>query len=95
MGQDQTAATCPPGAALTGCVVGTPTGPLTLLATSPNAFIQTDSSNPTSPILSGTPLFNGAIAMLFSSNQAAVRLDGGFLMPQVVPQSPHFAAMAR
>ncbi len=73
-----TAATCPTGAALTGCVVGAPTNPLTLLASSPNAFIQNDGSNPTSPILSGTPLFNGAIAMHFSSNQAAVGLDGGF-----------------
>lgn len=73
-----TAANCPVGAALTGCVVGAPSNPLTLLATSPNTSIVSDVANPTSPVLSGTPTFNGAIAMIFSSNQAAVGLDGGF-----------------
>jgi len=71
------AASCPPGAALTGCVIGTPTGPLALVAP-PNTFITSDGANPTSPVLSGTPLFNGSIAILFSKDLAGVGLDGGF-----------------
>lgn len=73
-----TAATCPPGAALTGCVVGTPTGPLTLAAASPLSKIVSDGANPTSPVLSGSPTFNGPIAILFSLDQVGVGLDGGF-----------------
>lgn len=70
--------TCPAGAALTGCVIGTPTGPLTLSATAPATSIVQDGANPTSPVLSGTPLFNGPIAVLFSADLAGVGLDGGF-----------------
>ena len=73
-----TAATCPPGAAITGCVVGSATNPLTLGAAAPNTSIVPDSANPTSPVLSGTPTFNGSIAVLFNTNQAAVGLEGGF-----------------
>src|SRR5262245_50408657 len=40
----------------------TPTGPLMLDPAAPNTFITGDSASPTSPILSGTPLFNGPIA---------------------------------
>lgn len=72
------AGNCPAGAALSGCVVGNPTGPLTLNAASPNTFITTDGSNPTSPVLSGTPTFNGPIAILFDVDVAGVGLDGGF-----------------
>lgn len=72
------AATCPPGAALTGCVVGTPSNPLTLALTSPNTSIVGDGANPTSPVLSGSPTFNGPIAILFDRDLAAVGLDGGF-----------------
>jgi hypothetical protein len=74
------AAICPfPGAAGTGCVVGNPSGPtLALDPDSPQTFITTDSANPTSPVLTGTPRFNGAIAILFSTDQAGVGLDGGF-----------------
>lgn len=71
-------ATCPPGAAVSGCVIGTATSPLTLAPASPSTSIVSDGSNPTSPVLSGSPLFNGPIAILFSSNQAAVGLSGGF-----------------
>ena len=67
-----------PGAAATGCVVGTPTGPLSLDASAPNAFITTDGSFPTSPTLSGTPRFNGPIALLFSEDQLGVGFEGGF-----------------
>lgn len=69
---------CPPGAAISGCVLGNPTGPLTLDPASPNAFITTDSANPTSPVLSGTPRFNGSIAILFSVPQYGVGLSGGY-----------------
>jgi hypothetical protein len=71
-------ASCPAGAAVSGCVLGNPTGPLSLAAASPDTFITTDGSNPTSPVLSGTPQFNGSIAILFSTPQAGVGLDGGF-----------------
>jgi PEP-CTERM motif len=73
-----TAATCPPGAALTGCVVGNPTNPLTLAPGSPVTFTANDGAMPTSPILSGSPLFNGPIALEFSSPQVGVGLIGGF-----------------
>ncbi|MET1410858.1 hypothetical protein ABVF61_01230 [Roseibium sp. HPY-6] len=67
-----------PGAAASACVVGTPTGALSLDASSPDTFITTDGSNPTSPVLSGNPRFNGPIAVLFSEDQFGVGFDGGF-----------------
>ena len=72
------AATCPPGAALTGCVVGSPTGPLTLDFLAPNTSIVSEGANPTSPVLSGSPTFNGPISILFNVDLAGVGLDGGF-----------------
>jgi hypothetical protein len=66
------------GGADTGCVGGSPTGPLSLAAASPQTFIANDGAQPTSPILSGTPLFNGPIAMTFSTPQSGVGLVGGF-----------------
>ena len=69
---------CPAGAAVTGCVLGNPTGPLSLDPKSPQTFITTDSAQPTSPVLSGSPLFNGSIAILFSTPQAGVGLTGGY-----------------
>jgi hypothetical protein len=68
----------PAGAVSTGVVNGTPTGSLSLDSNSPATFITTDSSNPTSPVLSGTPTFNGPISILFSTDLAGVGLDGGF-----------------
>jgi len=56
---------------------GVPSGPLALSSTG-NVFITHDASNPTSPVLSGSPLFNGPISVLFSKPVAAVALDGGF-----------------
>ncbi len=73
-----TAATCPPGAALSGCVVGSPTGPVALDPASPNSFITTDGAFPTSPTLSGSPRFNGPITLLFDIDLAGVGLDGGY-----------------
>ncbi|WP_232787991.1 PEP-CTERM sorting domain-containing protein [Paraglaciecola sp. MB-3u-78] len=67
-----------PGAAATACIVGSPTGPLSLDGAAPDTFISNDASNPSSPILSGTPLFNGGIAILFSIDQFGVGFDGGF-----------------
>jgi hypothetical protein len=67
-----------PGAAASACVVGSPTGPLALDPGAPSTFITTDSANPTSPVLSGTPRFNGPIALLFSVPQLAVGFSGGF-----------------
>jgi hypothetical protein len=67
-----------PSAAATACIVGSPTGPLSLDATAPDTFIASDLSTPTSPVLSGTPTFNGGIAILFSIDQFGVGFDGGF-----------------
>lgn len=73
-----TALTCPAGAALSGCVVGTPTGPLSLASAAPDTRIANDRAAPTSPVLSGSPTFNGPIAVLFSTPQFGVGLSGGF-----------------
>jgi hypothetical protein len=67
-----------PGASASACVIGNPTGPLSLAAASPNTFITVDGSNPTSPVLSGSPLFNGPIAVLFDTDQFGVGFDGGY-----------------
>jgi len=72
------AGTCPVGAALSGCVVGSPTGPLSLAPGAPDTFITNDGANPTTPVLSGTPTFNGPVAILFSTDQAGVGLTGGY-----------------
>ena len=54
-----------------------PTGPLSL-NTANKVSIAVDSGTPTSPILSGTPLYNGPISVLFSQPVAAVGLSGGY-----------------
>lgn len=61
-----------------GCVVGSPSDPLSLDLASPTTSIVGDGANPTSPVLSGSPTFNGPIAIRFSTLQAGVGLDGGF-----------------
>jgi len=63
---------------LTGCVVGDPTNPLTLDPGSPPTFTANDPATPTTPTLSGTPLFNGPIAIAFSTPQVGVGLTAGF-----------------
>jgi len=57
----------------------TPTtgSPLSLVQNG-NTVIAEDSANPTTPILSGTPLYNGPISMLFETPVAAVGLSGGY-----------------
>lgn len=67
----------PVGASATGVVVGTPTNPLTLDPASPDTFIKIDGATPTSPVLSGNPLFNGPIAILFDKDLVAVGMDAG------------------
>jgi hypothetical protein len=67
-----------PGAAASACVVGTPIASLSLDAASPATFITTDGANPTSPVLSGSPRFNGPIAILFDVDQFGVGFSGGF-----------------
>lgn len=51
---------------------------LTLSPASSNTYITTDGSTPTSPILSGTPRFNGPISVRFSTPVAGVGLTGGY-----------------
>ncbi|MBW4672014.1 MAG: PEP-CTERM sorting domain-containing protein [Cyanomargarita calcarea GSE-NOS-MK-12-04C] len=77
-GQTVGVAPFPSGAAPSGVVNGTPTASLALDPTSPTTFITGDGSNPTSPVLSGSPRFNGAISILFDKDIAGVGLDGGF-----------------
>lgn len=67
-----------PGAAASACVVGNPTGPLAFDPDAPVTFIVGDGANPTSPVLSGSPTFNGPIAVLFSVDLAGVGFDAGF-----------------
>jgi hypothetical protein len=70
------------GGAASGCVIGTPTGPLSLAGNSPVTFISDDAATPRSPVLSGSPQFNGPIAILFSTPQTGVGLVGGFFDSQ-------------
>jgi hypothetical protein len=67
-----------PGGAPSGCVSGVPSGPLALDPSSPVTFITDDGANPTSPVLSGSPRFDGPIAVLFDRDLAGVGLDAGF-----------------
>lgn len=67
-----------PGAAATACVVGSPTASLSLDINAPQTYITSDGANPTSPVLSGYPRFNGPVAALFSEDLVAVGFDGGF-----------------
>lgn len=68
---------CPRGAAPTGCVAGTPHSPLAIDPSAPPAVVVTDSANPRSPALGGTPKFNGPVSMIFSEDVAGVGLAGG------------------
>lgn len=80
--QGQTVISAPPPA-LPGVktITGSPTlgSPLSL-AVNPAypTFITNDGANPSSPVLSGTPIFSGPISVLFSKPVAAVGLEGGF-----------------
>jgi hypothetical protein len=69
---------CQGGGAITGCVRGQPSSPLTLDPRSPATQIAADTATTDSPVLSGSPKFNGPISMLFDPNIAGVGLLGGF-----------------
>ena len=57
----------------------TPTGPLALDPSAPKVFTTNDgAAGATSPVLSGTPIFNGVISVLFSVPVAGVGLKGGY-----------------
>ena len=56
----------------------TPTGPLTLDAAAPDTVTVDDTATSSSPVLSGTPTFNGPISILFSVPVSAVGLTAGF-----------------
>jgi hypothetical protein len=68
---------CPEGAAETGCVFGTPSAPLSLDLSGPGTAIAMDGSNENSPVLSGSPQFNGPVSMVFDRPVAGVGLNGG------------------
>jgi hypothetical protein len=67
-----------PGAPPSACVVGSPSAPLRLDDRAPPAFIASDGAFPTSPTLSGTPTYNGPIALWFDKDQVGVGFDGGY-----------------
>lgn len=57
---------------------GSPTGGSLELQQDEATSIVGDGANPTSPVLSGSPTFNGPISFMFSNPVAAVGLSGGF-----------------
>lgn len=81
-----------PGAARSACVVGTPSGGLRLDGNSPKSFIANDGSFPSSPTLSGSPRFNGPIALHFDKDQVGVGFEGGYFNAR---RSTGIAAYAR
>jgi hypothetical protein len=71
-----------PGAAATACLSGAADSPLSLDPDAPAVRTANDgATNVTdlaeSPVLSGTPIFNGPIALLFSEDQTGVGFVGG------------------
>ena len=72
------ASDCTPGTALTGCVVGVPTGPLTLDPSSPGPFITEDPAMASTPTISGSPKYNGPISLLFETDVAGVGIESIF-----------------
>lgn len=58
-------------------ITGSPTTPLSLVQNG-RTFISLDGANPTAPVLSGTPQFDGPISFTFSTPVAAVGLTGGY-----------------
>lgn len=59
-------------------LTGSPTGPLTLNTAVQTVVVNDGAPGATSPVLSGSPTFNGPISVLFSQSVAAVGLKGGF-----------------
>jgi choice-of-anchor A domain-containing protein len=65
------------GGEASGCVTGVAASPLTLNP-NPTTFITNDGANPTSPVLSGSPTFNGPISILLSDTVSSIGFDGGY-----------------
>lgn len=59
-------------------ITGSPSSPLTLETGDPVTFITGDGAAPDSPVLSGTPTFNGPVSVFFSKPVAGVGLTGGY-----------------
>jgi len=61
-------------------ITGSPTPgvALALDPSGPDTYTTMDGSNPSSPVLTGTPLFNGPVSVLFSTPVAGVGLEGGY-----------------
>jgi hypothetical protein len=59
-------------------ITGSPSSPLALDTTGPQTYIENDGAHPNTPVLSGTPQYNGPISVLFSSPVAGVGLAGGY-----------------
>lgn len=59
-------------------LTGSPTGGALTLVANGGTQITGDGANPTSPVLSGSPIFNGPISILFANPVAAVGLSGGY-----------------
>jgi hypothetical protein len=77
-GREPAGAACPRGAARTGCLAGTPSIPLTLDLSAPPTFTAYDGAPAIRSVaLSGTPQWNGTIAVMFDRDLAAVGLTGG------------------
>jgi hypothetical protein len=74
-----TLATCPLLTApfLPGCVIGSPTNPLSLNAAAPNTQIINDPNFLTPPVLSGSTGNIGPIAMLLSKDVTGIGFDAG------------------
>jgi hypothetical protein len=67
---------CPPGAVPSGCLVGVARGPVALDPAAPPA-VTTNNGSDRHVQLSGTPVWNGPMAMVLSRDVAAVGLVGG------------------
>lgn len=65
---------CRPDAPMTGCLTGTPRGPVRLDPGAPHVFTADDGNHVR---LSGTPVWFGPMAMLLDKDVAAVGLEGG------------------
>jgi len=60
-------------------LTGSPSGPLALDIEGPDVYTVNDgAAGATNPVLTGTPIFNGPISVLFSVDVAAVGLKGGY-----------------
>ncbi|ROO31351.1 PEP-CTERM sorting domain-containing protein [Salinisphaera orenii] len=65
--------------ASTACVSGTPNAGLSLDLQSSSTVTVTDSASSNNPVLTGLPLFNGPISILFGADQAGIGLSVGFI----------------